>query len=634
MKSANIMKISFLILIVPLILALFSPDTNIFATDLDSSNYKIVGATTSGGGGIQNSANYNMISTAGEISGNPRNYSTNYRLDQDPSANFVAAVPGIQCFETDTDGTTDCTSGPDDLLTGGMVAICGGDGCYDKARFEIEGVEREPDANTVALLGLDQVSGSGAYLLDASSSANNGTPYGTTYVSDGVTGGTRDFDGIDDYINLGQDSSLDLTTTGTVSVWVDPDRDYPSDTTSTKYRGIVAKTTGGGTGQQSYFIDWSGTNTTRRLRGHIGDSIGLLGPNINFEFQNGWNHIVLTWDGTNIILYANGAQIGSAPQVRNAQVLAQDVHIGRAFNGASYTWDGLIDDVYISNRALTADEILTQYEYGTRERSNPEDTLYMVQISEDNFVSDIKCIDGSTFRPKTLSSCDINDFRTEAQWETEDFNVQGLAPSTQYYIRASALHGDFTQSDFSSSQNATTTAGSITFDIDIATSSGITTESSPPYSIAFTGAYELIGGSSAITAPNLIWLDIESNSTGGVAILQHGKNGGLTSATTTQTITSATANLDTTDDGFGLQNFYIDYDDSSPYYGDLTATTNYSGSTNSVGIVNTTNSKIYDGDGPIVSGRTGIKILAKPGTDKTSATDYTENIYFVIVPRY
>ena len=401
MKSANLLKIVFSILLIAT-----NSISYIYAADLDSSNYKIVGATTSGGGGIQSSSNYNIISSTGDISGDPRNYSTNYRLNQDPSANFVAAQPSIQCFETDTDGTTNCTSGPSELLTGGMTAICGGDGCYDKARFEIE---------------------------------------------------------------------------------------------------------------------------------------------------------------------SNG---------------------------------------------------------------NPSDTLYSIEISTDNFISDIQYIDGSTFRPETVTNHDINDFRTEAVWEAETFNLQGLASDTQYYLRIVALHGDFTQSDPSISANATTTSGSITFDIDIATNTGIDTESSPPYSISFSGTYQLISGSAAITAPNLIWLDMESNSTGGIAILQKGINGGLKSPTTLETISSANANLDNVESGFGLQNFYIAYDDSSPYYGDLTTTTNYSGSINNVGIIDTVNSKIYDGDGPIVNGRAGIKIIAKPGTNKTSSNDYTENISFVIVPRY
>jgi hypothetical protein len=400
MKSANILKI-WLSLLPILFLS-----TNVLANELDSTNFKMIGVSTSGGGGLMDSTNFKLISTAGQISADPRNYSTNYRINQDPSAIFTAAQPGVECFETDTDGTTDCTSGPAELLSGGMVAICGPGGCYDKARFEIQ-------------------------------------PY-----------------------------------------------------------------------------------------------------------------------------------------------------------------------------------------------VNPEDTLYMVHISEDNFSSDIKCIDGSTFRPKDLPSCDINDFRTEEYWEDEDFNIKGLQPSTQYYIRISALHGDFTQSDFSTVADATTTAGLLYFDIDIATESGYDTESASPYSISFSGSEQLVAGAAATTASSLVWLDVVSSSAGGVAIIQFGKYGGLYSPTTTETILSDSENLDDSGaEGFGLQSYYIDYE-SSGYLGEITSTTNYSGSGNVVGAVSTTANKIYDGDGPINDGRMGMYLKARAGVGRTAETDYTEEIYFILVPRY
>jgi hypothetical protein len=407
MKSANILKTGISIFTILLtIVGPFLSTTLLAYEELDSTNFKMVGVTTSGGGGLLESTNYSLLSETGRITANPRNYSTNYRLDQDPSVAFVAAQPTVQCFETDTDGTTDCTSGPAELLSGGMVAICGGNGCYDKARFEIE-------------------------------------PY-----------------------------------------------------------------------------------------------------------------------------------------------------------------------------------------------TNPSDTLYMIQISEDDFISDTKCIDGSTFKPKTLSTCDINDFRTESYWETEDFNIKGLEPETQYYIKISALHGDFTQSDYSIVASATTTSAYLFFDIDIATSSGYDTETSPPYTVSFSGADELVPGASAVTASSLIWLDVDSSSSEGMAVIQSGENGGLYSATTTETISSTNLDLDGSGaEGFGLQSYYIDYE-SSTYLGEITATTNYAGSGNTVGEVSTDAKMIYNGDGPINTGRMGIYLKARVASTTTPASDYSESISLVLVPRY
>jgi hypothetical protein len=174
----------------------------------------------------------------------------------------------------------------------------------------------------------------------------------------------------------------------------------------------------------------------------------------------------------------------------------------------------------------------------------------------------------------------------------------------------------------------------VEFDIDIATSSGYTVESSPPYSVSFSGDDKLIPGAGAITAPNLVWFDLLTNAEGGVAIINEGENGGLYSPTTTETIISSNLDLDgSLAEGFGLQNHYIDYY-SSTYLGTITATTNYSGSGNVVGEVLTDPRKLYDASGPINAGRMGLYLKARAAESRTPATDYSELITFVSVGRY
>ena len=393
----NILSVLIIVLLFPY---------SVLAAELDSGNYKIVGATTKGGAILQTTdGDYSALLEVGRISNNPRNYSTNYKLYTSPEEAFLPAVPEVSCFETTTSGSSSCTTGPSELTTGGMVAICGPSGCYDKARFEID---------------------------------------------------TND---------------------------------------------------------------------------------------------------------------------------------------------------------------------------------NPTDTLYAVMISTDNFVSDIKYIDGSNFWPETISTHNLSDFLTKTDWETPDFNIQGLQSATTYYIRIFALHGDFTQTQPGPIANATTSSGSVFFDIDIEDQYGVSAETSSPYNIYFTGAYELIGGSAPITAEDRIWLDAGTNSQGGLAIITYGINGGLKSNTTGQTIVSATADLNTASEGFGIQSEYINQD-SYPYLGTVSATTDYSGTGNSVGIIGTTPTKVYESSTPIFNGRMALKLIAKPGTDKTASTDYQETTYFILIPRF
>jgi len=391
---------------ISLIAVVFLFPYSVLAAELDSGNYKIVGATTKGGGLTQTTdGDYSALLEVGRVSNNPRNYSTSYKLYTSPEEAFLPAVPEVSCFETTTSGSSSCTTGPTELTTGGMVAICGPSGCYNQARFEID---------------------------------------------------TND---------------------------------------------------------------------------------------------------------------------------------------------------------------------------------NPTDTLYAVMISTDNFVSDIRYINGSNFWPETISTHNLSDFLTKTDWETEDFNIQGLQSGTTYYIRIFALHGDLTQTQPGPIANATTSSGSVFFDIDIEDQYGVSAETNSPYNIYFSGAYELIGGSAPVTAEDRIWLDAGTNSQGGLAIITYGVNGGLKSNTTGQTIVSATADLNTTSDGFGIQSEYINQD-SYPYLGSISATTAYSGSGNSVGIIGTTATKVYESSTPIFNGRMALKVIAKPGTDKTAATDYQETSYFILIPRF
>jgi hypothetical protein len=385
------------------IFAILFPVFSTLAEELDSTNFKIVDITTQGGGTAQ-SPNYSTLLSVTDIVADPRLYSTNYKVTSDPASAFRPAVPTVSCFETSTDGYSNCTTGPVELSTGGMVALCGGSGCYDKARFEIN------------------------------------------------------------------------------------------------------------------------------------------------------------------------------------------------------------------------------------DQGNPSDTLYAIQISEDNFSSDIRYIDSSTYEPEGYENHDINDLRTKVQWETDTFNLLGLQEGTQYYLRIIALHGDFTQTEDGPSETATTAGTTSFFDIDIADTSGTSAESDPPFNITFTGDNSLLAGAGTVTSDNLIWMDAETNGSGGFAIVQRGQNGGLYSTTHSSQINSVTGDLDALDEGFGLQSYYVNYDPASA--GDITVMTNYNGTSANVGIVDTDWIKVYDANGPIVSGRMALSLFARAAADKLGATDYEENITIVFVPRF
>jgi len=260
---------------------------------------------------------------------------------------------------------------------------------------------------------------------------------------------------------------------------------------------------------------------------------------------------------------------------------------------------------------------------------NPSDTLYSIRITTDVAWSSWDYIDGSTFMIETSSSHDINDYLTESSWEGtgSSINVLGLDYNTTYYLRATALHGDFTESDPGPDANATTGNPEVTFDIDIDGTGGGSSETSAPYSIALG----LLTVGSVKTATDLIWMDLGSNAPNGSYIIVEDDYTGLYSSIGSYTISSATEDLDVDSEGYGLQ----EYSSSESYLGPLSVESDFGSSGNSVGGISTSPKKIYNtSSNPIYSGRAGVYVKSKASISAPPETDYQDEITFVAVGTY
>jgi len=258
--------------------------------------------------------------------------------------------------------------------------------------------------------------------------------------------------------------------------------------------------------------------------------------------------------------------------------------------------------------------------------NNPTDTLYSFQITTDISWSIYDYIDGATFLIETASTHDINDYLTESAWEDtpSSINVYGLSYNTTYYVRGTALHGDFTESGPGPASNATTAYPQISFDIDIADTGGGSTETAAPYSIDLgTLAY-----GSVTTGVNLIWMDIGTNLPEGVNIFVRDQYSGLYSATTLYTLSSTDANLDNVA-GYGL----VEYSASEDYLGPLVVESSFGNGGNIVGgISNNIYSKpIYNTSNlPLYAGRCSLYVKARPSEDTPMSDDYTDTIIMTV----
>lgn len=267
-------------------------------------------------------------------------------------------------------------------------------------------------------------------------------------------------------------------------------------------------------------------------------------------------------------------------------------------------------------------------------QGNPSDTLYSIQISTDSSFATYRIIDGTTFAPKASSTKSIADYQTEATWEGTTLNLRGITPSTTYYIRATALHGNLTESEPGPYATATTTNPYLEMSIDIADTSGAPS-TNPPHNLSIVLPPDFIQ-----EANNLIWLNVGTNYQTGFRISNFGKYGGLSDGTTLS-VESKTADLATSTDGFGLQHYTSSQQYDTGNGGELSTISpvanyrsTYLGGTDNVGIISKdpTTTNTYYSEGPIYTGKCALKVKGKVRSANPAGV-FTEEVYFVMTTK-
>ena len=199
--------------------------------------------------------------------------------------------------------------------------------------------------------------GSGTIATD-SVDGNHGTIYGATWTT-GIVGGALSFDGVDDYVDCGDDPSLDITDEITIEMWVMPDS-LPS-----AYYNLISK---GDPPQHSHQAPWQlaiGNNGKLSV-------YRLKDDNFSAEYNicdipiGSWTYIAVTFDKNSeeVKTYKNGQFVRGWSKTNSIFTDNVDVTIAaQTYEGVvSYFFHGLIDEVAIYDRALTAEEIEQHYQ--------------------------------------------------------------------------------------------------------------------------------------------------------------------------------------------------------------------------------------------------------------------------------
>ena len=173
-------------------------------------------------------------------------------------------------------------------------------------------------------------------------------------------GNALDFDGINDHIDLGDQSSLDFTN-GVFSIecWVY----FPSSWTGgSQYPNLVSKGATAGWDTNGWalfgFRDWPSADQKSwglGIRNGSTNRIVYIADRATDEYL----HIVATLDGSTMRIYENGVQVNTNSQTINPASNNTKVYIGR--DAASNYFPGKIANTKTYNKALSSDEVLQNY---------------------------------------------------------------------------------------------------------------------------------------------------------------------------------------------------------------------------------------------------------------------------------
>lgn len=200
--------------------------------------------------------------------------------------------------------------------------------------------------------------GSGNKVFDLSGNGNTGNLVADTHFVPGKFGSCLSFDGTDDRVNCGNNTYLGTGGKWTISL-------LAKQFALTNGKGIIAKYYTTGNNRSFYFYTSSaGAQIFCRLSSDGSNNITVTSPlNAGFLVANTWYHFTWVFNGVNIAFYQDGVLIGSpqASSVASVYPGIAPLEIGSGYN-SGITFNGLIDNVLIFNRALSASEIALLYQ--------------------------------------------------------------------------------------------------------------------------------------------------------------------------------------------------------------------------------------------------------------------------------
>jgi prepilin-type N-terminal cleavage/methylation domain-containing protein len=213
--------------------------------------------------------------------------------------------------------------------------------------------------------------GTGTIAYDYSGSNATGSWSGTqtgssgTYYSPGKVGPYAGaFDGGNNYIDVGTSTMGKIagsTSPMSISIWINN-----ASSTCVAGQSYNCPILGNGSYQSGGFVlGYINANLLLLQTNQSGNNSGVASSSTSFAVGS-WLLIAVTFDGSNMDLYINGSLVTTVSSAQGPGPITNHLYLGSATQGgwAGHYFSGLIDDVRVYNRALTAAQIAAMYAGG------------------------------------------------------------------------------------------------------------------------------------------------------------------------------------------------------------------------------------------------------------------------------
>jgi len=193
-----------------------------------------------------------------------------------------------------------------------------------------------PDDNTIVLYDFNEAGGS--IINDKSRNQITGQITNPQWVDGKYNGGLL----LDNYgyIDIGNNQVFDLTNELSIDAWI-----YP--TSLNEYGPFVMK-------NQAYVLQFApGTNGYLRGALYIDGAWRFIDDDTTPILTDTWTHVAFSYNGAVMALYVNGELVKIKSQSGLISTNSNSVFIGKNSIGNGYWYNGIIDEVRISNTALT-----------------------------------------------------------------------------------------------------------------------------------------------------------------------------------------------------------------------------------------------------------------------------------------